>query len=165
MPPKANRKADNFYTPDLAIEPLVPFLNNDWIIWECAFGEGDLSNSLNKRGFNVVGTPDYDFLKENSDNIFEFDCIITNPPFSLKDKFLERCFEIGKPFALLLPITALEGKFRQKLYRENGIQLILFDKRVSYLNHKGDGSCWFPSCWFVGNMGLSKDLNFVELKC
>jgi len=133
------------------------------IIWESAIGGGNMADSLIKRGFKVVGIKEEDFLNQNSGNSFKYDCIITNPPFSLKDKFLNRCYEIGKPFALLLPITALEGKFRHKLYRKYGIQLLLFDKRVNYINHIGDNGCWFPSCWFLGNMGLSKDLNFVEI--
>ena len=39
----------------------------------------------------------------------QFDCIITNPPFSLKQEFLQRCYELGKPFALLLPLTTFES--------------------------------------------------------
>ena len=40
--------------------------------------------------------------------------IITNPPYSLKDEFIKKCYEWKKPFCLLLPITALEGKVRGK---------------------------------------------------
>ena len=65
---------------------------------------------LSSKGYNVIGsdiTRGFDFLKNNMEQ--HFDMIITNPPYSLKDKFIEKCYEYGKPFALLLPLTALEG--------------------------------------------------------
>jgi hypothetical protein len=98
-----------------------------------------------------------DFLTSNRD---DFDCIITNPPFSLKDKWLQKCYSYEKPFALLLPITALEGKFRHKLYKKYGIQVILFDGRVQYRKNIG---CWFASAWFCYKLNLPKDINFREL--
>ena len=72
--------------------------------------------------------------------------IITNPPYSLKDEFLKKCYEYNKPFCLLLPITALEGKTRGELFREKDIQVIVFDGRVEYLNNKKGN--WFNTSWF-----------------
>ena len=43
-----------------------------------------------------------------------FDMIITNPPYSLKDEFIKKCYEWNKPFCLLLPITAFERKARKE---------------------------------------------------
>ena len=59
--------------------------------------------------------------------------IITNPPYSLKDDFLKKCYEYKKPFCLLLPITSLEGTERGNMFRENGIEVIVFDKRIEFL--------------------------------
>ena len=163
MPPKRTGSPDNFYTPNNALEPLVPFINKEWKIWECASGTGNIVKFFMDKGFNIMGTD----IKEGEDflisNRTDFDCIITNPPFSLKDKWLEKCFNSGKPFALLLPLTALEGKFRHKLYRRYGIQVILFDGRIQYKGHNS-GSCWFASAWFCYGLNLPKELNFVELK-
>jgi hypothetical protein len=50
--------------------------------------------------------------------------------FSIKDRFLARFYALGKPFALLLPLTALEGTVRQKYYRAYGVQLLFLPKRV-----------------------------------
>lgn len=157
-----NGHTDEVQTPAYAIEYLLPYIKKDWIIWECAWGKGSLAKHFENKGFKVIGSNVKDFMREKVTEYF--DCLITNPPYSMKEEFLERCYEIGKPFAMLLPITALEGKFRHKLYRKHGVQLLLFDKRVNYINHKGDNGCWFPSCWFIGNMGLSKDINFVEIE-
>ena len=48
-----------------------------------------------------------DFFDCASDDVY--DGVITNPPYSLKDKFIEHCYELDKPFALLLPVTAIQG--------------------------------------------------------
>jgi len=162
MPPKRNGSPDDFYTPDYAIAPLIPYLNKDWKIWECACGTGSIVSFLSQKEFNIFGTDKkegFDFL--NSDRT-DFDCVITNPPFSLKDKFLQKCFEIGKPFALLLPITALEGIKRQEMYKKYGIKIILFNRRINYKGHNS-GSCWFSSAWFCWGLNLPEQLNFVEL--
>ena len=163
MPPKRNGSPDDFYTPDNAIKPLLNFIPKDWKIWECASGTGNIIDFFRKNGNDIFGTDvkeGDDFLDSNRN---DFDIIVTNPPFSLKDKFLEKCYSYKKPFALLLPITALEGKFRHKLYRKYGIQVILFDGRVQYRGHNS-GSCWFASAWFCFGLNLPKDINFFQLK-
>ena len=39
----------------------------------------------------------------------EWDIIVSNPPFSLKDKVLERLYSFNKPFAILLPLNSKTG--------------------------------------------------------
>lgn len=152
-------RSDEFMTPECAIYPLLPYLKKDWIIWECAWGKGSLAKHLEKKGFNVIGNKE-DFLIANR----KFDVIVTNPPYSIKDKFLERAFFQGKPFAFLMPLTALEGKKRGGLYRKYGIQLIIPNKRINFITPSGKGSgAWFQVAWFCWKLNLPKDLNFVEL--
>jgi len=157
-------KPDECYTPEIAIKYLIPYLNKKDLIWDCAFGSGRLAEHFNKNGFNVVGLMDYDFLKEDSDKAFKFDIIITNPPYSLKDKFLKRCFEIGKPFALLLPLTTLEGMKRSEMFKNKNIQLIIPNRRINFEIPSGKKSAWFATAWFCWKMNLPKQLNFVEIK-
>jgi len=42
MPPKKIGSSDNFYTPNYAISPIVPYLNKEWKIWECCSGTGNI---------------------------------------------------------------------------------------------------------------------------
>jgi len=161
-------KPDECYTPENAIYSLLPYIKCYKTIWDCAFGSGMLAKHFNKFGFNVVGLMDYDFLKKGSETISNFDVIITNPPYSQKDKFLERAFEIDKPFAFLLPLTTLEGIKRSKMFRDKNIQLIIPNRRINFANpcgRKNKSSCWFATAWFCYKFGLSKQLNFVELNC
>jgi hypothetical protein len=76
--------------------------------------------------------------------------IITNPPYSLKNKWLEKCYEYNKPFALLLPLTALESAERGKLFRKRGISVIILDRRVNF--SKTNNNVWFNTSWFCWNL-------------
>ncbi len=118
-----SEKNDEIYTPKYAIMPLLKYLPKNLVVWECTdFGDSNITNVLKENGFKVISThkDNFDFLRDNAD--FDFDIIITNPPYSLKDEFLQKCYEYGKPFCLLLPITSLEGIKRGELFRKYGIQ-------------------------------------------
>lgn len=156
-----NEKNDELYTPTYAIEPLLNYIPKHITVWECTdFGSSNITKVLRDNGWNVVSThkKDFDFLTDTPN--FDFDCIITNPPYTLKDEFIERCYTYKKPFALLLPITSLEGVKRGSMYRKNGLELIVFDKRINYLNEKK--SNWFNTSWFCWKL-LNKELNFEPL--
>lgn len=158
-----NGHTDEIYTPKCAINILLPFIRKDWIIWECALGSGKIKEYLENEGFKVYGDKDMDFL--NIKQPYKpTDLILTNPPYTIKDKFLKHAFEIGKPFAFLLPITALGGQKRIELFKKYGIQLIIPNKRINYITPNEGKSSWFHSVWFTWGLNLPKDLMFVELK-
>ena len=155
-----NGAYDELYTPEYAIFPLLKYLPKNIKIWECTdYGESNITKVLKNNGYEVISThkKDFDFL--NDETYFEFDMIITNPPYSLKDEFLKKCYEYNKPFALLLPLTSLEGINRGKMFNDKGIELIVLDKRVDF---NGKGSCWYNTSWFCWNV-LPKQLVFEEL--
>lgn len=87
--------------------------------------------------------------------------IITNPPYSIKDEFIKKCYEYGKPFCLLLPITALEGQNRGIMWRKYGIDILVFDGRVEYYGTKNNGN-YFNTSWFCWQV-LPKQLIFEHL--
>jgi len=158
-----NGHTDEIYTPDYAIKPLLPYLKKEWVIWDCAFGKGHLVGHLNKEGFKyAMGSCD-NFL-ESSMGVGDVDCIVTNPPYSLKEDFLKKAFELGIPFAFLMPLTALEGKKRGELYRKYGIQLIIPNKRINFITPNGGKASWFATAWFCWKLNLPKDLMFIDLE-
>ena len=155
-------KNDELYTPEEAIYPILKYLDKSKIYWECTdFGESNITKVLKENGFKVVSTnkDELDFLNDTAK--FNFDVIITNPPYSLKNEFLHKCYEYNKPFALLLPITALEGKERNRLYKEKGIEIIVLDKRINFMKNKNN--VWFNTSWFCRGIA-NKQLNFEEVK-
>lgn len=154
-------KYDELYTPSEAILPIIKYLDKNKTYWECTdFGNSNITKILIENGFKVINTnkSEIDFLNDKVD--FEFDVIITNPPYSLKDEFIKKCYEYEKPFMLLLPITALEGKSRNKLYKEKGIELIILNKRINFMKEKNN--VWFNTSWFCHQV-CDKQLNFEEV--
>jgi hypothetical protein len=151
-PPLRKRYSDDFQTPAIAISPLIPFLKRDWVIWECAEGKGNLTKALKRYGFRVIGSDilsGKDFLKWQPE---KWDCIVTNPPYSLRYEFIKRAYELGKPWAMLMPLTTLEGK-RQKLFEKYGVEILVLDKRINFETPSGKGSgAWFPVAWFCWNI-------------
>lgn len=178
LPMQSNKGSDDFQTPIEAVELIVQYIPNSWIIAEVAWGKGLLANHLRNMGYMVIGEENFDFLnylkflKQDSHYYYNYlkncDCIVTNPPYSYKDQFIEMCYEIGIPFALLLPLTALEGKKRNYLFRTHGIQLIIPDKRFNFITPTGrsgkNSSSWFQTAWFTWKFNLPKDLNFVTIR-
>jgi hypothetical protein len=128
-------------------------------------GKGYLVGELRRLGYKVIGTDiltGTDFITANVDA----DCIVTNPPYRYKQEFLERCYALGKPFALLMPLTALETGKRQRLYKQYGLEMILFDKRINFEtpNMVEKSSAWFASAWYTNGLNIGQQLTFVELK-
>lgn len=61
------------------------------------------------------------------------DYIISNPPYSLKCDVIDRLFEIGKPFAMLVGVVGLfESQRRFNLFKSHEFEIMYLNKRVSY---------------------------------
>lgn len=157
-----NEKNDELYTPEKAIYPILKYLDKELVYWECTdFGKSNITKVLKQKGFKVISTnkEKLNFLEDKPN--FQFDAIITNPPYSLKNQFLKKCYKYKKPFAMLLPITTLEGKERGKMYQDNGLELLVLDKRINFMPDKKN--VWFNTSWFCWNV-LPQDLIFEEVK-
>jgi len=157
------RPFDSCQTPGYAVEPLLPYLKPEQVIWECAAGEGLLSQALRESGRVVIES---DVL--TGQNFFEYEppvweVLITNPPFSLKFDWLARCYELGKPFALLLPVETLGAAKAQTLFRVHGVEVIFLNKRINFkMPNMGwsGGGAWFPVAWFTHGLGVGRDMTF-----
>lgn len=169
MKPKSNRKhklgpMDNCQTPPYAIEPLMDWLSVSDVIWECAAGDGILARALRSKGFRVMSSDIdpagkymgcvIDFLEQ--DLHVPYDVIVTNPPFSLKYEWIERCYELDKPFALLLPVETQGAYAAQRLFNKHGITTLYMSPRVDFKMPKagwlGSGA-QMPTAWFLGGLG------------
>jgi len=152
-------KFDNIYTPEEAVFPLLNYFDYELeryksVVWECCdAGNSAITKVLKNQGYKVISTDietGFDFLKDTPD--FHFDAIVTNPPYSKKTQFLKKCYEYEKPFALLLPITGLEGITRGELFQHYGLSVIVLNRRIEFT---GEGGVWFNTSWFIGNDKLS----------
>ncbi len=153
-------KSDEYYTPASALDPLLPYLPKGKVVWEGAWGQGHLARALRQPGFKVVGHAKLDFLTEQPTR---WDMLVANPPYSIKDRFLERAYQLGKPFAFLMPLDALGGLFRNALFREHGLELLIPSQRINYiLPEISANACNFHSAWFCWKLDLPQQLNFIE---
>lgn len=155
------------YTPFYAVEPITKYIPKDKKIW-CPF---DSEWSAFYRTFYSGGWCVQRSSIEDGRDFFqyapkEFDVIVSNPPFTRKDEVLKRLYELGKPFAILLPLNSLQGVSRYECFKQ-GIQLLSFDKRIAF--HSSDsmeeyrkGSS-FATAYFCRDI-LPRDLIVEELK-
>lgn len=163
---KTDKASDQVYTPSYAVKPIIKYIKPGSIVW-CPFDTIDSAyvEELNAAGFTVI----YSHI-DNGQNFFEYepdeyDVIISNPPFSIKDDILRRLDELDKPYAMLMPLPALQGQKRFKYLK--GSQALIFDKRINYFKdlktkeiQKGIS---FASIYICKNF-LPSDLLFEELK-
>jgi hypothetical protein len=130
---------DEQLTPSYGVEVLLPYIQHlkDKIIW-CPFDKEDSQfvSVLRDNGFKVVYSHlEYgqDFFEYEPDN---WDVIISNPPYKGKRKFWERCLDLKKPFALLLPLNILSDSVINVTMREREreFQLLVPSKRMRFYN-------------------------------
>lgn len=112
---------DEQYTPARTVEILIPHIQHlkDKTIW-CPFDKEDSQfvQVLTRNGFKVVYSHiDYgqDFFEYEPEH---WDVIISNPPYKGKRAFWEHCLDLGKPFALLLPVNILSDSVINTTMRE-----------------------------------------------
>ena len=163
---KTDKESDQVYTPSYAVKPIIKYIKPGSIIW-CPFDTVDSAyvEELNAAGFTVI----YSHI-DNGQNFFEYepdeyDVIISNPPFSIKDDILRRLDELNKPYAMLMPLPALQGQKRFKYLK--GSQALIFDKRINYFKDRQTKEIQkgisFASIYICKNF-LPSDLLFEELK-
>lgn len=165
---------DAFQTPNYAVDILIPFLPSKIkCVWECAAGHGKIVRRLRHHGYKVNSTDIqhdpiwidriHNFL--DGGMVDSFDAIITNPPFSIKEKFYKRCALYNLPFALLIPAD-YSGWIIQAVDKD-GCEKIIPTRRVDYITPTGrngkNSSSPFHSMWLTWGFGLGKSETFVEL--
>ena len=163
---------DYYATPPIATELLcqIETFSND--ILEPCCGEGHIAKVLEANGYNVeamdlidrgYGKGDVDFLEYNE--IVGKD-IITNPPYSMAQEFVEHAMEIitdGHKVAMFLKLSFLEGQERRKMFNKYPPKTIwVSSSRLGCAkngefkvdrngNLKADSAVAY--CWFVWEKG------------
>jgi hypothetical protein len=162
---------DFFQTPNYAVDLLVPFIpHNIDSIWECASGYGKIAKRLRHHGFQYVKETDirrslsFNFIEDKASN--PLDCIITNPPFSIKYKFIHRALEYDVPFAFLIPFDMCQKMAR--LFMDHGCQGLVPTARIDYITPTGlsgatGHTSYYHSLWLTYKFNLPQQLTFVEL--
>ena len=128
--------SDEWYTKKETVELMYQLLEPvEGSVIMCPF-DTDKSQFVkvgNDKGFEVFRN-----IKNWLDSEYEYDYLITNPPFSIKDRVIEKVLKSGKPSALVLPLDALGGKGRHNLYKTYGYPTVYIPtRRISYISEDG----------------------------
>lgn len=164
---------DACQTPDYAIYPLLPYLRDEWVYWEPAMGKGYLLNSLRKRNYKAFGSDITNGLNffDVVPGFLEFhhcswDCILTNPPYSIKYQWISHCYDLGKPWMLLMPLETLGAESGQSLFEKYGMELIVFTPRINFeMPIKGDkgSGAQFPTAWFTSGLNIGRQITYCTI--
>lgn len=160
---------NEYYTPPYAIMPILKYIKPNSVIW-CPFDteESYYVKMLREAGHAVIAThidSGGDFFTIEPPKC---DYIISNPPFSLKQKVFQRLFEIGTPFVMLVGVVGLfESQARFEMFRDNDFELMYFNKRISFFKDYADQKPSFNppfSSVYVCHHVLPKQIVFEEIK-
>ena len=154
------REKDDFYpTPAWAVEELLKREVFTGTIWECACGEGDISEVFIKNGFEVHSTDLVDRGYGNQEDFFisDFiaDNIVTNPPYKLALEFVLKCKQQSRnKIAMFLKTVWLESDSRYEMFQDKEFPLktvYQFSKRVSLYKNgvKMKNSGMISYAWYV----------------
>ncbi len=171
---KERENNDYYATDPKALEVFLKKIKEDGIklhnnIWECACGEGHLSEVLKNKGYTVLSTDlinrGYgngitDFLKFNSSISYCGD-ILTNPPYKYAKEFVEHALETieeGYYTIMFLKIQFLEGQGRKELFKKYPPKYVYVNsaRQICYINgdmsrKMSSASCY---CWFIWEKGF-----------
>jgi hypothetical protein len=138
---------DDIYTPESIAMAIVKMFNPQGRILEPCKGKGAFLKYLPEgtEWCEIAEGKDFFNYKE------KVDWIITNPPYSTYDKFLDHAFEIADNVVYLVPLNKVFNSFERitKYYKYGGIAKIWFI---------GTGNlCGFPFGFPVGAVHWKKE--------
>ena len=187
--PTNDRVENDFYVTDpIAVQKLLhKYSINGTEILEPCVGNGSIANTIEKfyankhniTGVDIIdrGYPNtivHDYLTWETDK--KFDCIITNPPYSLAKEFVEKSMELLNEgydedgyakgqLIMFLKIQFLEGAKRKAMFEKYPPKYIyVFRNRMATWNNgeplDPNGKRWATTmchAWFVWEKGSTTE--------
>lgn len=157
---------DECYTPEYGVRPILQYIPQGAVCW-CPFDteQSHFVKLIRDAGHAVI----HSHISE-SKNFFEWqptahwDVMISNPPFTDKRKIFERALSFCKPFALIMSNTWLNDSAPKQLFAERDLQLLMFDKRMEFLQTDGkvNNKITFSSSYYCWNL-LPKQIVMATL--
>ena len=158
---------DEWFTTRQDVEKIVPFLlRGGYRKILCPFDRADSNyvQVLTEHGFEVT----YGHIADGQDffertDLNEYDAVVSNPPFSKREAILKKLYESGVPFALILNFNGLfDSKTRWRMFKENGIEILIPQGRMHFFNDKCEGnSPNFQSVYVCKGM-TDKQIEYME---
>ena len=152
-----NRSSGDFYsTPEQCTLDLLERETFDGPIWECACGEGAISEVLKKHNYSVYssdiedrgyGDVHINFLEQTT----PFPNIFTNPPFKYSTEFCIHALKLAeKKVVLFNKLSFLEGVKRKVIFEQGHLKNIyVYSRRVNLRKNKEEKWGMLAFAWFV----------------
>ena len=140
-------------------------------IWECACGEGHISEEFQHAGYTVFSSDIVDrgygcvidFLSTSFPQNIKCD-IVTNPPYSKAAEFIKHAMDIvadGTKVAMFLKLQFLEGKARKALFKQYPPKIVYVSSSRLVCAKNGDFESNPPRAvayaWYVWVKGFHGD--------
>lgn len=149
---------DNYETPNDAWDLILKHIPHDRVIYEPFYCTGHSGEYIRSKGFEVVHE-ESDFFQGVDRH---YDMIVSNPPYSIRPAVFENLHALGKPWAMLVPLTTLSTLYFQKWFGDGRrLQVVMPNKRVQFL--KGGSptkKCNFDVAWLCWDLALDAGLTF-----
>ena len=157
-------KLDDYTTPLYVWKMLVEYLDLDknTIIYEPFYSEGKSGEYLERLGYKNIIHKCEDFF-ENYEN-YNFDLILSNPPYSIKQNILKILYKIDKPFVLIMPTSIISKLYVKNIFKDDidKIQYIIPNRRIQFekkgFNNKRTP---FDTLFFCYKMNLKRDIVYL----
>lgn len=163
-------KNDYYATESKATELLLELEQFSPDIWECACGQGHMSEVLKAAGYNVVSTDLID-RGYGQGNVDFLRCtgqfpgsIVTNPPYKYAQEFVEHALELvpeGEKVAMFLKLQFLEGKARRELFKKYPPKTVYVSSSRLICAKNGEfdkvTSSAVAYCWYIWEKGYTGD--------
>jgi len=147
-------KDDDYETSKEILSDLLPFIEDYKIVYDPFYCNGRVIEEWKQLNKECINEKKDAFNRQHPEN---FDILISNIPFSCKEKCLELAFKLDKPFILLMPIDALGSKWIRKYFDK--LDYIIPPGRYNFLKKglKTKGS-WFDTMWVCYKINLNKKI-------
>tara|TARA_R110002096_G_scaffold293739_1_gene488096 strand:+ start:32 stop:625 length:594 start_codon:yes stop_codon:yes gene_type:complete len=146
-------KDDDYETPKKVLNDLIPYIKDYDIIYDPFYCNGAVIKEWEELDKECINEKKDAFDREHPN----FDIMISNVPFSCKEKCVKLGFELKKPFILLMPIDILGSKWIKKYFDK--LQFILPSGRLQFLK---DGiqtnKCWFDTMFLCYGLNLENKI-------
>lgn len=159
-----NKLNDDYTSPPQIWELISEYLpkQRDDIIWEPFYNPDSQSpEHLRRLGCQVI-YGNIDFFKNKLGTH-----IVTNPPWSCKEKVVARLSELDMPFIIVMPLHSLTTRFI-KSYFKHKIQIIIPDLRLHFEKKDPDTlerftlkRTPFDTIYYCYKMNLQNDITWL----
>jgi hypothetical protein len=157
-------KCDDYDTPLYVWKMLLDYLDlgKNTIIYDPFYNNGKSKTYLGKLGYDNIIHENEDFF-ENYEK-YNYDILISNPPYSIKQNILKILYKIDKPFVLIVPTAIISKLYVKNIFKDDidKIQYIVPGRRLQFeVNGYNNKRCCFDCLFFCYKLFLKRDIVYL----